>query len=260
MTRRNLVKAASVAAVAGGGAAAAPRKRSLIELRFYRLRNGPVNQGQILREHFAKGRIPALKRAGAGPVGVFSNTIGSGGPYLLMVIGYADFATFGAVTERMAADAEYRKSRDEMLAQTQTPYVRMEGMLLRGFETMPAIAVPSGEGRKSGRLFELRTYESNNMSTLQRKIGMFDNGEIDIFRKSGMEPVFFGETLFGPNMPNLSYMLAYDDWAAREKCWRAFAGSPEWAKLRSTPGLADNEIVSNISNVLLSPLPFSDIR
>ena len=75
-----------------------------------------------------------------------------------------------------------------------------------------------------------------------------------------MLPVFFGETLIGRNMPNLTYMLAYDDWDARDKVWKTFGADPEWQKLRSTPGLTDPEIVSNISNAILRPLPFSPIR
>ena len=109
-------------------------------------------------------------------------------------------------------------------------------------------------------MFELRTYESNNSSSLKKKIKMFADGEIAIFRKSGLLPVFFGETIVGTNMPNLTYLLAYDDLASREKNWRVFAASPEWQKLRATPGYSDAEIVSNISNVFLRPLPFSPIR
>jgi hypothetical protein len=259
MTRRNLVKVASVAAVTGG-ATAAPSKKSFIELRYYRLRNGAVNQRQLLTEHMSKGRIPALKRAGAGPVGVFSNTISTDGPYLVAVVNFPDFASIESVAAKMAADKEYQQSRDAMLAQSPVPYMRLESSLLRGFDTMPGVVALPTEGRKAGRLFELRTYESNNMQTLRRKIGMFDNGEIDIFRKYGIEPVFFGETLYGRNMPNLTYMVAYDDWSGREKAWKAFGGSPEWQKLRATPGLSDAEIVCNISNTLLSPLPFSDLR
>ena len=46
----------------------------------------------------------------------------------------------------------------------------------------------------------------------------------------------------------------------RDKLWRAFASDPEWQKLRALPGNADSEIVSNISNSILRPLPFSQIR
>ena len=47
---------------------------------------------------------------------------------------------------------------------------------------------------------------------------------------------------------------------ARDKAWRAFGSDPDWQKLRATPGLSDAEIVNNISNMILRPLPFSPIR
>ena len=75
-----------------------------------------------------------------------------------------------------------------------------------------------------------------------------------------MQPVFFGETIIGDRMPNLVYMLSFENLAAREKLWQAFGADPEWQKLRSQPGNADAEIVSNIGNAILRPLPFSDIR
>jgi hypothetical protein len=63
----------------------------------------------------------------------------------------------------------------------------------------------------------------------------------------------------GPAMPNLTYMLVYEDMAARDKYWSTFVGLPEWKTLSSTPGYTDPEIVSSISNVYLRPAPFSQI-
>jgi hypothetical protein len=61
-------------------------------------------------------------------------------------------------------------------------------------------------------------------------------------------------------MPNLTYMLAFDDLAAREKCWNAFSADPEWQKLRTSAGIPDAELVCNITNAIVRPLPFSPIR
>ncbi len=259
MTRRNLVRAASAAAAAGSLASAAT-KPSLIDITVLKLRNSAINQRQVLSEFLSKSYIPAAKRAGAKTMGVFSSMIAPGGPFLMIVTSHPGFGEMEAREARLWSDPEARKGLEAMLNQTPTPFVRMERSLLRGFSTMPDIEVPPTGGRKSNRIFELRIYESNNRETLRRKIGMFDNGEIAIFRKTGLQPVFFGETIFGSNMPNLTYMVAFDDLASREKNWRTFASDPEWIKLRATPGLSDAEIVSNISNMILSPLPFSDIR
>ena len=142
----------------------------------------------------------------------------------------------------------------------QPAFVRVDTALLRCFTGAPSVEIPPTEARTTPRIFELRTYESNTGVSLARKIKMFNDAEIGIFKRLGMLPVFFGEAFAGPRMPNLTYMLAFDDLAAREKLWRAFAADPEWQKLRALPGNADAEIVSNISNSILRPLPFSQIR
>ena len=89
---------------------------------------------------------------------------------------------------------------------------------------------------------------------------MFEDGEIAIFRRLGMKVVFFGSAFAGANLPNLTYMLGYDDLAHRDKVWKAFGADPEWQKMRVLPGLSDAEVVSNISSILLRPLPFSPVR
>ena len=62
-------------------------------------------------------------------------------------------------------------------------------------------------------------------------------GELSIFRRTGLRPVFFGNNLIGDRLPSFTYMLTFDDMAAREKNWAAFIDDPEWKKLRATDGL-----------------------
>jgi hypothetical protein len=138
-------------------------------------------------------------------------------------------------------------------------YERGELSLLRGFRTCPGIELPKVEAGKPN-LFELRTYESRNLTAHARKVAMFDGGEIGIFRRLGINPVFFGTTVFGTRMPSLTYMVYYPTWEARAEAWSKFGADAEWKKLSTSPGNADREIVSNISNLLLTPLPFSQIK
>ncbi|HWB85647.1 MAG TPA: NIPSNAP family protein [Bryobacteraceae bacterium] len=158
----------------------------------------------------------------------------------------------------MTADSEFQKGFAEY--NSGMPYIRMENSLLRAFDTMPTVAVPPTGVNRPARIFELRTYESNNLAASHRKMGMFNQGEMAIFSRLGMSPVFFGETLIGRNLPSLTYMLAFDTLAAREKLWQDFGADAEWRKLRSNPELSDALIVSNITNSILRPLPFSQIR
>ena len=180
-----------------------------------------------------------------------------------MLIVHKSLDAFGSMPGQLDADAEYQKAAAPYLnVEAAAPaFVRMDASLLRPFESMPKLELPFGGGdnARRPRIFELRTYESHSEKAARKKIEMFNSGEIAIFRRAGMSPVFFGETLIGANMPNLTYMLVYEDMAAHDKQWSAFAADPEWKKLSTTPGYTDPEIVSNISNTYLRPTAYSQV-
>jgi len=235
-----------------------PARRALIELRYFHMRNG--HQVERTTTYLQKGWLPAAQRAGIHPVGFFSAVIAPEAPFILSLASYGSLGAMEAAHEKIAADREFQAAWDEFNSMTELSYIRMENSLLRAFPAMPEVEPPPVTAGRAARIFELRTYESPNEKANDRKVKMFGDGEIAIFRKSGMLPVFFGQTIVGRNLPNLTYMLAYDDLAARDRTWRAFSSDPDWQKLRSTPGLSDAEIVNNISNAILRPLAFSPIR
>ena len=259
MTRRNMV------AMAAGGAAAlaAPQeapKGAFFELRYFYMRNSRSNQVQRTTSFISSGYAPAARRAGIGPIGVFNAAIAPEAPFLLLLSGYPSLAAMQTSIEKMAADAEYRKVHAEFNSNPDLPYIRMESTLLRCFDSVPAIETGPAPSGRATRTFELRTYESDNEATLKRKIEMFGEGEVAIFRKSGLQPVFFGEALVGPKLPRITYMVAYADMPGRDKAWSAFGADPDWQKLRVRPGYADAEVVSNVSNAILRPAAGSEIR
>ena len=153
--------------------------------------------------------------------------IGEGNPSTVLATEYADASTWESSGQKLRDDKDLVKAADAFYSGP-LQYVRRETVILRGFPSMPNMEVPSARSESKTHIFELRTYESNNQRSLARKIRMFDEGEIAIFRKVGMIPVFFGEAMAGRNLPQLTYMLAYDDLTAREKSWSAFVSHPEW--------------------------------
>jgi hypothetical protein len=113
--------------------------------------------------------------------------------------------------------------------------------------------------RRRSRAFELRTYEAHSRKANKKKVEMFDVGETDIFRRTGLQPVFFGEGLVGTNLPSLTYMLVFDDMATRDKNWGTFVNHPDWKKLSTTPGYTNAEILTNITSVFLRPTGYSQV-
>jgi hypothetical protein len=258
MTRRKFVPA-----LAAGGSllsSAQSKAPSIYEIRTIHLRNTADNQRARLTDFLQHSAAPAFARAGIAPCAYFASMIAEETPFVMTIETYASLAAMEQQRAKLSADAEYKKALAAFNAQPGLNYERIDSMLGRAFPGFPEMIVPTDTAGRSGRIFELRRYESNNAITLASKIKMFESGEIAIFERLGMRPVFFAETIVGTRMPNLVYMLSYDDLAAREKLWKAFGADPEWQKIRVIPGNTDAEIVSNISNSLLQPLPFSPVR
>jgi NIPSNAP protein len=238
--------------------AATSAGREYYELRFYHLRLG--TQPAWIDAFLENTAIPAWNRLDIGPVGVFRVTVGPQNPSLFVLLPAKSPETLATAEASLAASGDTAKASPFWDAPASTPaYIRQESSLLIAFETFPKVEVPAGVAEKRPRIFELRTYESHSKKANGKKIEMFNRGEIAIFRRTGLRPVFFGESLIGSRLPNLTYMLVFDDLAAREKAWSAFIADPEWKKLSTAPGYTDGEIVSNITNSLLSPAPYSQI-
>jgi len=237
----------------------AGKSREYYELRRYSLQNGP--QRKLADGYFQDALIPGLNRVGIKPVGVFSVDIGPESPSLYVLMPSASVETLATAEFRLERDAEYLKTGAPFLnAPAREPaYVRMESSLMLAFEGMPRLTVPPATAGRRPRMFELRTYESPSDQDHKRKVEMFNSGEFDVFEKAGFWQIFYGDTLIGPRMPNLTYMLGFPDLAERSRMWKAFGSAPEWKKLSSSPRYNFEEIVSSITNVILSPASYSQI-
>lgn len=265
MERRQFLKTSLAASgavtlsamTAAAAETAAPAGRELYELRLYHQRRGP--EQKAFDEFFRTAAIPAWNRADVSPVGVFTVMIGPDSPTFYVLLRHTTPESVTRAERQLDADADYQKAGADFLnAPASAPaFERVESSLLLAFEEFPKLITPDLENR--GRIFELRTYASHSRKAGLKKIEMFNTGEIAIFQRAGLRPVFFGESLIGGNQPNLTYLLVHDSLAARDKAWAAFGSDPEWKKLSSTPGYTDSEIVSSISNVLLKSTSYSQI-
>ena len=231
-----------------------PVQREYLELRLYHTHVGAKKNlvGDFLRDV----EIPAMNRIGVGPVGVFNAVYGPNSPTLWVLLVHKSLESVVNMSSLLMTDKEYlEKGAGYVNAPLSDPaYVRFENSLLAAFTGMPKLQVP--EPKK--RIFELRIYESHSVKTAKKKIEMFnEGGEIEIFLKTGLRPVFFGETIIGRNLPNLQYMLVFDDMADRDKRWSVFGSDPQWKKLSADPAYKDT--VSNITDIILQPAAYSQI-
>jgi hypothetical protein len=256
--------AAAAAGVSSGAAgqrgASEPASPEFYVWRQYIVRNG--TQPRRLADFLQNAAIPALNRLGNKPIGVFEVVAGVPSPTVFMLTPFASADAVAALDASLDRDDAFVRAAAPYFdaPATDPVYVRQEVSLLGAFPNVPRVEVPAATAVKGPRLFELRTYESHNERAHRAKMRMFtEMGEVGIFRRCGLTPVFFSRTLAGPRMPSLTYMLVHENMAGREKSWDAFRNDPEWKKLASTPGYSDAEIVSNITTVFLRPAAASQI-
>ena len=78
-------------------------------------------------------------------------------------------------------------------------------------------------------------------------------------RKHGIRQAGFWTTVIGESNNDLTYLLAWESLAEREKRWGAFMADPEWIAARSDSE-KDGQIVANISSSFLQPTAFSSVK
>lgn len=262
MKRREFLKTSLVASAAAAatttslaqsaGATSGP-SREFYELRQYHLRQGPM-LGRF-DKFYREVAVPAWNRAGVSAVGVFDAMIGPDQPTRYVLLPFASWNAMNEAREKFESDETVLKSDFANLPPTDPGYIRKQSSVFLAFKSVPKLEIPE----KKSRIFELRTYEAHSRKANKKKVEMFDVGETDIFRRTGLQPVFFGEGLVGTNLPSLTYMLVFDDMATRDKNWGTFVNHPDWKKLSTTPGYTNAEILTNITSVFLRPTGYSQI-
>ena len=215
-------------------------------------------QQKLIEDYFQNAAIPAFNRFGSKNVGVFRELKPGENMKLYVLIPFPSLREFSTLQDNLNKDEVYKAAGMAYLnaPAAEPAYERIESSLLKAFMQMPRLEVPE----KKSRIFELRRYESSGEYAGKKKIEMFDTGgEIRIFKRIGLTPVFFGEAIIGPSRPNLTYLLTFDDMAEHGWNWKLFGSDPEWKKISSIPEYADAKIVSRIVSTFLVPTDFSQI-
>jgi hypothetical protein len=266
MKRRSFVKASLVSGAAATVIPAvtmakhtenaATTATDYYELRVYTLKNDM--QQKLVEDYWQNAAIPALNKAGVKHVGVFTELKPEAQTRIVVLVQYNSLAHFNTVTDSLNKDTNLQTMGAAYLnaPATAPAYERIQSSLLKAFAHSPILAAPE----KKTRIFELRQYQSASEAAGKKKIEMFNNqGEIDIFKRLGFNPVFWGETIIGADRPNLTYMVTFDDLAGKDAHWKAFGGDPQWKKISAVPEYADALLVNKITSTLLVPTAYSQV-
>ena len=261
MERRNFIKAAGVLAatpvlsdspVFGSPNAPFAAGREIYEWRIYTL-NG---DGAKLDKFYQDNLIPACSRKGI-TVCAFKPNVPEEQEKRHIVFIYPNMDTYYQFKDGIWEDTVFTKAAqaffDTTAPKDSNVYSNYETYLSEAF-----IKIPKHRKPDSNRgLLEIRIYWSPNEEANKRKVKMFNVDEIDIFDKTGVNSVLYGDIFAGPKMPALMYLTWYKDTATRTEAWDNFGKHPDWQRIRQLPEYANT--ATNNESVLLTPLPYSQL-
>ena len=227
-------------------AAAATEKRT----RFYALESFKLKAGTQLprlHEHFGKTLVPKIASLWSGPKIFLEALIAPHMPQIAVIYGFSSLDELWSVHGKSLADPDLMKAYEALDSGPEPSFETLDTTLLEAAPYSPEIAaVPAGKAR----IFELRVYHSPTFRQLTALHQRFSGPEIEIFHRVGIHPILYCSTLIGPNIPNLTYLIPFENLAVREKAWTAFAADPEWVKVRKE-SIDRSGQVSSLQNISL---------
>lgn len=256
MNRRNFLQQSTLAAASVGAFSTSSivADQQFYEWRTYELKSG--SKRSVFDDYLQSALIPALNATGVAHVGVFTEMGMSDPPKLHLLLPFSSLEAFAQSTQNIVKQGVYQQNT-QSFNDSDTPdnpnFTRYESSLMRAFETIPQMKIPES----TERIFEFRTYEGYNDDAVRRKIAMFNKGELPLFYETGLHPVFFGETLIGRKLPQLTYMITFRDMAERDANWQKFSNHPEWKKMSGLPEYANS--VSRVNRLFLKPTSYSQV-
>ncbi|MEO1525571.1 MAG: NIPSNAP family protein [Planctomycetota bacterium] len=248
-----------LASAAAIGADPNPLDKQYYEVRTYQLSDSADESA--LDDYLKKALLPALKRIGVGPVGVFgpAESDENDQSMLVLVIPAKDANQLAEIPASLRSDSEYvdlaRKYMDR--SGEEALFKRIRSELLIAMDCMPRAEVPVGTLENEDRVYELRLYESATEKLGDLKVDMFNNGEVPIFLDCGIQPIFLGQCVLGPQAPSLTYLTVYPSEEARLEAWKKFRVHPKWQVLKKVAKYKGT--VSKIDKYVLRPKPYSEM-
>jgi hypothetical protein len=133
-------------------------------------------------------------------------------------------------------------------------------LLATGYVAGRLTPEPVAEAAQAGRIFEMRTYTTNE-GKLPALEARFRDHTIKFFNKYSMTSIGYWIPQDGPTSQNtLVYILAHPSRDAAKANWASFMADPEWQKVRNDSEAQGRILVKAPESVFLKATDYSPIK
>jgi hypothetical protein len=236
-------------------------QKEIYEMRIYKMKTD--EQIKTTDNYLENAYLPALHRIGIKQIGVFKPISNDTAVIkeIIVIVPYISLDVWQRTGSVLESDQVYTNNAKafEDADSSNFPFIRIESTIMEAFPDQMRL-IPTTLKLTPGALYELRSYESPTEELHRVKVDMFnDGGEITLFKRLDFQSVFYANVLSGSHMPNLVYMVVFENAATREEHWKAFGNSKEWKTISTDPKYRNNISVSHIESILMHRTSYSDL-
>jgi hypothetical protein len=210
-------------------------------------------------DYLSQAGLAALNKVHKGPKIILEALIAAHTPQTAVILGFTSISEFWTMRTQLNEDADLAKAYEAWQSAAEPPFESQTNALLETADYSPEV-VALDPPPKTPRVFELRVYRAPSQRQLTALHERFAGPQAKIFQRAGVNPALYGSTVIGPDMPNLTYLIPFDDMAAREKAWSSFSADPEWAKLRQESADKNGQVTLFNQIELFQATAYSPVR
>ncbi len=219
------------------------------------LRNG--SQLPRLHHYLSRHLLPAIEGVRAARALVLEAIAAPHMPELMVIQPLASLDQLHSLQDTVRT-AALESAFDDLDSHADGPFEQLDASLLEAAPYSPA--VDFGSLAPWPGVVERRVYHSPSWRSLAALHDRFAGPEIAIFHRCGIHPFFYASTRMGAGLPNLTYLIPFENLAAREQAWTAFANDEEWKSVREESVRAYGQVNARMSISLYKPAPYCRVR
>ena len=223
MQRRSLLSwlGASAAGAFSFSSVAAARPQNgtrIISLESFCVADG--DEMQRLHGYLGGTLLPVMNQAHDGPAICLEAIVAPRTPQALFLAVFSSFDEMLDVRARIASHPRILQARAEL--ESAPGFCQVQSQVLTAAREPMRLDV----GRLKSGILEVRTYHAPGWH--EGPPALFSEG----LKRAGIEPIVNGSSAAGEHLPQLTFLIPFENLAAREEAWSRFDRDSEWLKVR----------------------------
>jgi len=179
------------------------------------------DQVPLLRSYIADTLLPCMRQSHNVPRMCLEAVVAPHVPQTLLLTVYSGFDEMLQVRARIASDSRVRRAWAGIESAQVLDDVRSQVLMVNA----ESVRLPDSAMAKSG-LFEVRTWHAPAWR------GGAAPEVSSVLRRIGVDPIVAGATVAGEHLPRFTYVVPFDDMAARRQAWARLDEDAQWMEMQ----------------------------